>query len=414
MAQLRNTRSAVSKSPVPKSPVPKLAVPKSAVSKSPVPKSARQKCKNTGAKFEELSAEIVLEIFDYLVAHEICNSFYGLNSRFKQLVSNATNVRLDLTRTETKLFRTFQKIFNEQHVISLKLLYENINLLEIFSHSKRLQSIALYEVPLSAFENDIPTLLNAFKHQLRDLHIAFSNMKFTGSGERAGQSFGYLLTELPFLTNLKLECSKGIDLITYMPSTIVNNTIRSLTIQIAERRRLIPLLYRFQKLKVLTLFTLYTGGSREKKAQPAENIRYYRDQISEKTSMEYPAKLRHLILHTGAYLGVVQELLPLITPPTLFTFSFVHKRTPVKIPIPRRQPPFLDSTQWHDMMKTFLPPKMRELHIEYDDVDDTMSRTNPERVKKEFIQYYGEDFLLEVFFSYDKDTKLMSFDVHFI
>ncbi|CAF4701415.1 unnamed protein product [Rotaria socialis] len=393
MAQLRNTRSAV----------PKSAVPKSAVPKSAVPKSARQKCKHTGTKFEELSAEIVLEIFDYLVAHEICNSFYGLNSRFKQLVSNATNVRLNLTRTETKLFRIFQQIFNEQHVISLELLYENINFLEIFSHPKRLQSIALYEVPLFAFENEIPALLDAFKYQLRDLHIVFSNMKFTGSGERAAQSFGYLLTELPFLTNLKLRSSNGVNSITYMPSTIVNNTIRSLTISIREMERLIPLLHRFQKLKVLTLYIYEFRG---KKAQPAENIRYYRDQISEKTSMEYPAKFRHLNLHTMAYLGSVQKLLPLITPPTLFTLSFFHERAPVKRPIPRRQPPFLDGTQWHDMLKTFLPPTMKKLYIEYDDVDDTMSRTNPERVKKEFIQYYGENLLREVFFTITKLKRI--------
>lgn len=280
-----------------------------------------------------------------------------------------------------------------------------------FFHRKRLQSIALYQVPLSAFENDIPTLLNAFQHQLRDLHIVFSNMKFTGSGERAGQSFVYLLTELPFLTNLQLEYSKGIDLITYMPSTIVNNTIRSLTIKIREVERLIPLLYRFQKLKVLTL---YSFRFHEKKALPEDNIRYYRDQISEKTSMEYPAKLRHLILHTSASLETVKELLPLITAPTLFTLSFVHERAPVKSPILRRKPPFLDGTQWHDMLKNFLPSTIKKVHIEYNDVDDTMSRTNPERVKKEFIQYYGKNLLREVFFTYDKDIKLMSFDVHFI
>ncbi|CAF4458605.1 unnamed protein product [Rotaria sp. Silwood2] len=80
-------------------------------------------------------------------------------------------------------------------------------------------------------------------------------MKCGQPGDRAAESFGYLLTELPLLKNLSLEYSKGIDAITYMPSTTVNNTIVSLTIWLLEAKRLMPLLYRFQRLKALTLYS---------------------------------------------------------------------------------------------------------------------------------------------------------------
>jgi hypothetical protein len=366
---------------------------------------------------EQFSTEIFFEIFDYFTANEICKSFYRLNNRFKQLVSNAPNIHLDLTQTKTKLFQTFQQIFCEQNIVSLALLYENVHLLEIYSSSSsgnRLQSITMHDVTLREFEIRIPALLNAFKHQLQSLKIRFSDMKNVRTGERAAQSFGYLLTELPLLKHLTLEYSKGIDPITYMPATIVNNTIVSLTICLSEAHHLISLLYRFQNLKRFTLYNKFSVSC-QKKALAPQDVRDYRNQIREKTSMEYPATLRHVNVY-GHWLalGSVQTLLQFITPQTLFTLSFVCERSLVKIPIPRRQPPFLDGMQWHDLLKTFLPPTIKRFHIEYEDGDDTMSRTNPAQVKKEFIQYYGANLLRELIFSYNKDTKLISFDINFI
>ncbi|CAF5153733.1 unnamed protein product, partial [Rotaria sp. Silwood1] len=77
-------------------------------------------------------------------------------------------------------------------------------------------------------------------------------MTYTGVDEHAAPSFGYLLTEISSLKYLTLQYLQGIDSITYMSSTVVSETIVNLTIWLSKVERLIPLLYRFQKLSVLT------------------------------------------------------------------------------------------------------------------------------------------------------------------
>ncbi|CAF2783902.1 unnamed protein product [Rotaria sp. Silwood2] len=119
-------------------------------------------------------------------------------------------------------------------------------------------------------------------------------MTYTGVGERAAQSFGYILTEMPLLKYLTLQHSQGIDPITYIPSTVVNDTIVSLTIWLFNVQHLIPFLYRFQKLSMLTMCMYDNAGIPMKRAVPPQNIQYYRSQLREKTSMEYPATLRHI------------------------------------------------------------------------------------------------------------------------
>ncbi len=57
---------------------------------------------------------------------------------------------------------------------------------------------------------------------------------------------------------------------------------------------------------------------------------------------------------------------------------------------------------------------MKRFFTEYEDVDDTMSRTNLVQVKKEFIKLSGPTLLWQVSFSYNRDTKLMSFDLTFL
>jgi hypothetical protein len=111
----------------------------------------------------------------------------------------------------------------------------------------------------------------------------------------------------------------------------------------------------------------------------------------------------------------MENLLKCIVPKTLLTLSFYGcERASVKRPIPRRKPPFLDGIQWHDLIKEYLPSTMKRFYIDYIDVDNTMSLTNPARVKKEFMEYNGSNISSELSFSYDKDTKLMSFDLTFI
>jgi hypothetical protein len=118
---------------------------------------------------------------------------------------------------------------------------------------RRLKTISFLAIPVCAFEIRIPGILSIFKHQLNSLKIGFSDMQYTETGVYAAQSFGYLLTELPLLKHLTLEYPSGIDQITFMPSDFVNNTIISLTISLENLNRLIPLLYRFEKLKMLTI-----------------------------------------------------------------------------------------------------------------------------------------------------------------
>ncbi|CAF1049013.1 unnamed protein product [Rotaria sp. Silwood1] len=239
-------------------------------------------------------------------------------------------------------------------------------------------------------------------------------MIYTRPGDRAAQSFGYLLTEIQSLKKLELECSHGIDVITYMPSNIVNDTIINLTIWLFDIKRLIPLLYRFQKLSMLTIYMPEDLIRPMKRAAPPQDVEYYRSRIGEKTSMAYPVRLHHIkVYHYPlVLLEKFEKLIQITTSKTLLTLSlFTCARLPVKTPIPRRQPPFLDSTQWHDILRKYLPSTMKRFYIEYEDVDDTMSRTNSTRVKKEFKQHGGSNLSWEISFTYNENTKYMSFDL---
>ncbi|CAF1294476.1 unnamed protein product [Didymodactylos carnosus] len=246
------------------------------------------------------------------------------------------------------------------------------------------------------------------------LKIGFSDTAYTGVGVRAAQSFAYLLTELPLLKYLTLEYSEGIDPITYIPSTVVNNTIVSLTIWIHDIKRVIPLLYRFQKLKVFTIH--HHSSDRKRKGMRRDDIENYRSQLREKASIEYPITLRHVNVHKYEMtLEKVEQLLKLVIPPNLLALRlFASKRPAVRNQMPMRKPPFLDGVQWHDLLRKYLPSTMKRFYIEYEDIDDTMPRTNLARIKKEFIKHTGPTLSWEVSCSYDKDTKLMSFDLTFI
>lgn len=388
------------------------------------PRSSFHNRTNTITTLEQLSPEIFFDIFDYLTGNEICKSLYDLNSQLNQLVCNAPNVHLNLSPTKTKMIRTFQQIFHEQNIISVVLSYENITILETFfslPSVRRFNSLSLLAVPLHAFENRIPELLNAFKHKLISLKIEFSDMKRTGTGAQAAQSFIYLLTALPLLKYLTLKYSEGVDWITYIPSVIVNNTIVHLTIWLYNIERIIPLLYRFQILKLFTFyghsFPFYGHSIRRgKKAMLPDDLAYYRSQLREKTSLEYPVTLRHIeICKCGLTLENVEHFLKFLTPPTLFTLRLLNcERPAARYTISRRQPPFLDGTEWHDLLRKYLPTTMKRFFIEYEDVENTMSRTDVVRVKKEFIKLSGPTLSSQVSFSYNRDTKLMSFDLTFI
>ncbi|CAF4599398.1 unnamed protein product, partial [Rotaria magnacalcarata] len=343
-------------------------------------RSAQRRRIQAEAIFEHLSNEIIFDIFDYLMGNEICKSFYGLNSRFSQLVCNTPNVHLDLSRTKTKFFQTFQQIFCEENVTSVELFYDNISILESFMtplRRKRFKSISLLDLPVQEFENQIPAILNNFKDDLISFKIRFSDMECTTPGERAALSFAYLLTEMPSLKYLTLEHSKGIDPITYMHSNVINNTIINLTISLFDIKRLIPLLYRFQKLNSLTMDVHKNEGFGGKRALPPEAVRYYKSLINEKTSMEYPAGLRHVKVYQYPLTEVetIERLLQFTTSNNLLTYSlFACERPLVKIPVSRRQPPFLDGKQYYDLVRKYLPTTLKRFHVEYN-VDGATSRT---------------------------------------
>jgi len=369
------------------------------------------------ATIEQLSSEIFFDIFDYLTGNQIYKSFFGLNSRFNELVYNTPNVHLNLSRNKTKFYSHFHQIFPEQNIVSIVLLYKNVNLLETLFNStgvRRLKTISLLAVPVRAFEIRIPGILSIFKHQLNSLKIGFSDMQYTETGVYAAQSFGYLLTKLPLLKHLTLEYPSGIDQITFIPSVFVNNTIISLTMSLDDLNRLIPLLYRFEKLKMLTIH--YYSNPIRKRAAPRDALAYYRSQLREKTSIDYPTKVRHInVYNYGMILNKVEHLFKLVISPSLLTLSlFTCERPAVRHPLPRRTAPFLDGIHWHDLLKQYLPSTMKQFYIEYQDVDYTMSIKNLLQVKKEFIKYSRLTSLWDVSCSYDQDKNLLSFNFSII
>ena len=75
-----------------------------------VPLSRRSRT-NRITILEQLSPEILFEIFEYLTGNEISISFFGLNRRINELVYNTPNVHLDFTQTTTKSTHNYHRIF---------------------------------------------------------------------------------------------------------------------------------------------------------------------------------------------------------------------------------------------------------------------------------------------------------------
>jgi hypothetical protein len=368
---------------------------------------------------EQLSPEIFFDIFDYLTGNEIYISFFGLSRQINELVYNTPNVHLDLSRTTTKFYQNFQRIFSEKNFVSVVLSAgDYVSVLQrLFNPTagRRLKSMSLMDLPFYTFQTRIPEIFSTFKHQLVSLKIKFTGPQDSGSGAQTAQSFAYLLTELPLLKYLTLGGSVAIDSMTHMNSTIINNTVVSLTISLPYRSRWVPLLYRFEKLKILTI-DFYSICSRMRAARPGDARDDYGSQSLGELSVNYPFRLRHIKLYQyDMVLENFEQLFRVLISPTLLTLSLFNCQRPVtKYPLPKRRPPFLDGTQWHDLVKTYLPPTMKQFYIEYEDVDNTMSMTNLVQVKKEFMKYSGQNLPWDVSCSYDKITKFLSFRFTFI
>ncbi|CAF4424626.1 unnamed protein product [Rotaria magnacalcarata] len=357
-------------------------------------------------KLEQLSPEIFYEIFDYLTGSQIYISFFRLNSRINELVYNTPNVHLDLSQTRTKFYHSFQQIFCSQNIVSVVLDCDIDNLLKrLFSTTggRRLKSISLLNLSLYTFQTRIPEILSTFKEQLVSLKINLMNTESFGTGAQTGQSFGYLLTELPLLKYFALNDSGQVNTMTYLDSTITNNTVVSLTMSLTGYVRWASILRRFEKLKVLTID--FRFQNEKKRVAPRDSTSYYGNQIQEILPIGYPIRLRHVkIYQYNMILENVEQLFQLLISPTLSTLCLFNCQRPfTRYPQPKRQPPFLDGTQWHDLVKNYLLPTMKRFYIEYEDVDNTMSMRNIAQVKNNFMKYSGQNLPWEISVQFSLD-----------
>ena len=363
--------------------------------------------------FEQLPCEIFFEIFDYLTAHHIFKSFFALNQHFRELVCNIPNVHLDLSRTKTKFFHSFSQIFPMENVVSIVLTSKKISLLETLFHSlegtKKLRSLTLLNIPLCLFETRLSELLNPFKDQLIKLEIHFTDMQFTGTGAIAAQSFGHLLTEFPLLKCLTLQSSYGIDSITYMPVNLMNTSIVNLNISLRNLNRLIPLLYRFENLKVLTIVH---NAIRMKCMMPPDSITSYRNRLQEKRSVDYRIKqLRHIHLYSHqSIFDKIEQLFQNIQPANLLTLRLIVSKSSLgRYLNTRREILSLNTRQLHDLIKRKFPSTIKRFSIDYEDIDDLSGIIiNLERVKREFRQSTGLSQPWTIDCSFNKEQNNVS------
>ncbi|CAF1483412.1 unnamed protein product [Adineta ricciae] len=375
----------------------------------------RRDQKLTKTRFEDFSTEIFFEIFDYLTGNEIYKSFFGLNHRFNELIWNTANIHLNLSCTTTKFRRNVDRLFPKQNITSISILYKNVQLLKTLFNSIdecRLRSISILNVPLCGFETSIPEMLNTFKYQLNRLKIDFTDMCYTGTGARAAQSFAYLLTELPMLKQLVLNYSEGIDPITYMPLAVINNTITNLTLTLYDANRLAPLLYRFEQLIILNIH--FPKNIRKMGLVRCQATEYYRHNLSEKTSTDYPMKIRHIhIYNCFMLLDRVDQIFKFISSPNLVTVNLCNCKHPVvRSPMGRRELPFIDGAHWHDLLAKYLSSsvKLKLLHIEYPYVGATMSVTSLAHVKEKLMKYNRSTSSWSIHCSYNQEKYLLVFD----
>ncbi|CAF3418932.1 unnamed protein product [Rotaria sp. Silwood1] len=127
--------------------------------------------RNSKNTFENLSREILLEIFDYLSIHDCFNAFYNLNWKISSTL-NLSGFSIDLTSISQQTYNEFYKniIFSNYYCQIRKLKLSNdltINLLEnffkdfIIDDFKQLRSITLIKpsyMTLGSFALRIPHL----------------------------------------------------------------------------------------------------------------------------------------------------------------------------------------------------------------------------------------------------------------
>jgi hypothetical protein len=134
--------------------------------------------------------------------------------------------------------------------------YYYINLLQkLFkpTDGRRFKSISLINLDVDTFQTRISQILDTFKHQLVSLKIEFTRVRCHRTTAQIVQSSEYLLADFTLLKYLLLGDSEEMELIAHINSTIINNTVFSLTISSTEHARSTTILDRFEKLKALRI-----------------------------------------------------------------------------------------------------------------------------------------------------------------
>lgn len=365
---------------------------------------------------EEFSSEIFFTIFDYLRADQIYTSFYGLNRHINQLIHNTPNVHLDLTRTTRKFYQSFRQIFSETNLVSVVLSIEHINSIQQLlsvSGGKRLKSVCLNDLSLYASEMQLAKVLNYVKDQVVSVKINFDSMQSGGGGNCIRESFAYLLTELPSLKSLALSNFHEYFYMNNMDPIISNNHVTCLALSVFDYEDWMPLLHRLPKLRSLTIHFIFRNE--KKRAAPRDSTSYFGCQVQGHVSLNQPCLLRHVCIYGfNMILENFENLLRLFVTQNLLTLKlFDCKRAVTGFPLPKRRPPFLDGTKWHDLTNKYFQSTMKQFHVEFVDVDNIMSMTNIAQIEKALIEHHGSDRPCQVTCSYDPCRKYLAFDFNY-
>ncbi|CAF3622400.1 unnamed protein product [Adineta steineri] len=119
--------------------------------------------------FEDLSNELIYEIFELLDFHYVYNAFYSLNTRFHNLIVNSTlPIEVNLSSISKSTFQRFNKdiiLPNKHRIHSLHLsnlcLYDDISSpIHIISEFLHLETLSLNNIELKYLEYLLGTLVS--------------------------------------------------------------------------------------------------------------------------------------------------------------------------------------------------------------------------------------------------------------
>lgn len=179
-------------------------------------------------RFESLSNEIILDIFEYLDGYNLYQAFYGVNSRINSLLKSAQlHISYDLSKTNETIWNTLLSFidFSQIRILSS---YQNTNI------NKQFLSTAhgnIYTVLLSIMkEEDMNKMLKNFPD---DNRIQFLSLRPTLDYSRKGPSIfetlflnqGHRFTSL---VHLSISSNYSSD---FPESSVIFPQLRSLSVE---------------------------------------------------------------------------------------------------------------------------------------------------------------------------------------